>query len=185
MFFFGKRKNNQTININSNRQDKSSCFGNPVDIEVEAQKIYSPTAGKIVPLQQVNDKVFKENIVGKGVGILPEIPQIFSPVNGIVKYITSTNHALIISSDDGMDVLVHVGLDTVNLKGKYFKMIALKDDRVKVGDLLLEFNLKKIRDLDFDTVIPVVVTNPKDFSRIKATSDVEVGVSDSLIEVFK
>ncbi|GEM_PF-183083 len=151
---------------------------------LKAQKIYSPTAGKIIPLQQVSDEVFKNDIVGKGIGILPDLSAIYSPVNGVVKYIPKTKHAVLILSNDGMHVLIHIGLDTVNLKGQFFKSIIKVNDKVKVGEVLIQFNLKAIEDLGFSTVIPVVVTNSDEYSRIEVTNKEIIGISDCLMNVF-
>ena len=153
--------------------------------ENKVHVIFSPTTGKVIPLNQVKDEVFMKEMVGKGVGIYPEIPSIFSPVDGIVKYVPKTKHAIIISSDDGLDVLVHIGVDTVKLKGKYFETMVHQDTRVKVGEPLLHFNMKAISNLGFDLVIPVVITNSNDFSQIIPVSKKTVMVGDRLIDVLK
>jgi PTS system beta-glucosides-specific IIC component len=185
MNFFSRRiseRQKEQISIQQNDPPRADGV---IKSDNSSLKIFSPTAGKIIPLNQVDDEVFKKDIVGKGIGIIPEIPAIYSPVDGVLKYIPTTNHAVIVASDDGLHVLVHVGLDTVNLKGQFFKMIAQKEERVKVGDLLLEFDMQALQKMGYNTVVPVVVTNTNDFSRIEVTHKEKIEVSDCLISVFK
>jgi PTS system beta-glucosides-specific IIC component len=92
---------------------------------------------------------------------------------------------MIVSSNDGMDVLIHIGMDTVNLNGKYFETLVKQNAQVKVGDPLLHFNRKAISNLGFDLVIPVVITNTNDFSQIIPTRKETVIVEDHLIDVLK
>ncbi len=184
MNFLGRKTTKSRIEQISVQDEQSEKLETPVGSEVKAQNIYSPTAGQIIPLQQVSDEVFKNEVIGKGIGILPELPAIYSPVNGIVKYIPKTKHAVLIQSEDGVQVLVHIGLDTVNLKGQFFKLFVQKNDKVKVGELLLQFNLKAIKDLGYSIVTPVVITNSSEYSRIEVTRKERISVSDCLISVF-
>jgi PTS system beta-glucosides-specific IIC component len=163
----------------------ADSFEQPVKSDKEAHVVFSPTTGRIIPLQQVKDEVFMKEMVGKGVAIFPEISSIFSPVNGIVKYIPTTKHAMIVSSNDGIDVLIHIGVDTINLNGKYFETLVKQDAQVKVGDPLLHFDRKAILNLGFDLVIPVVITNTNDFSQVIPTRKETVIVEDRLIDVLK
>lgn len=185
MDFPGSEITERRIEQNSVQDEQYKKLEIPVGSGVRAQEIFSPTAGKIIPLQQVSDEVFKNDIVGKGIGILPELPAIYSPVNGIVKYIPKTKHAVLILSEDGAQVLIHIGLETVNLKGQFFNSFVQTNDKVKVGEMLLRFDLKAIEGLGYSTVIPVVITNSSEYSRVEATSKERISVSDCLINVFK
>lgn len=185
MWFLNKsnQKHRSVLDFTHNEnQDKSETSS---DSSRMVYKVYSPTAGQVVPLQQVNDEIFMKGMLGKGIGILPEIPIIYSPVSGTVKYIPETKHALMISADDGVDVLIHVGIDTVNLKGQFFKMITHINDHIAVGDLLLHFDIKEISDLGYNLVIPVVITNSNDYSRVEPTNAERVNATECLIDVFK
>jgi len=165
--------------------EKSDDYKVSCGTEKGIYQVYSPTAGKIIPLEQVDDEVFSKDIMGKGIGIQPRIPVIYSPVKGVIKYIAQTNHALIIASNFGVEILIHIGLDTVELKGKFFQMNVHKDDRVNVGDILLNFNLKAIKKAGYDIVTPVIITNSNNYSRIESVNVESVNVSDSLMKVFK
>ena len=169
MKFFGKKKTQHKIEKRTNHV----CT------------VYSPTNGRIVPLNKIDDEVFKQEIMGKGVGIIPEIFTIYSPVKGTVKYIPVTKHAIIVSSEDGLEVLIHIGIDTVKLKGQHFKLLVDVDENVKVGDPLLSFNKNEILKLGFDLVIPVIITNSDDFSQVILTNKDKVVVEDHLIDVHK
>ena len=185
MNFLGRKiteHRNRQIPIQDEQPENTEIH---VGSELNSLKIYSPAAGTIIPLQQVSDEVFKNEIVGKGIGILPELPAIYSPVNGIVKYIPKTKHAVLVLSEDGMQVLIHIGIDTVNLKGQFFKSIVQMNDKVQVGDKLIQFNLKEIKGLGYSTVIPVVITNSSEYYRVEVTRKERIGVSDCLIDVFK
>ena len=173
------------MNFLGNENDKQKTEQASVESGVDAQIVYSPTAGKIIPLNQVDDDVFKDEIVGKGIGVQPELPVVYSPVNGIVKYIPKTKHAVLVLSDDGVEVLIHIGIDTVNLKGQFFESIVQVNDKVQVGDELVKFDLKEIEKLGYSTVIPVVITNTGDYSRVEVTSKESIGVSEILIKVIK
>lgn len=184
MDFFKKniKLNKYPISIHSEKSDDHDSYPGT---EKEVIQIFSPTAGKIIPLEQVEDEVFSKGIMGKGIGILPMIPMIYSPISGVIKYIAQTNHALIISANSGLEILIHVGLDTVELKGKFFQMYIHKDDHVNVGDPLLKFNLKAIEKSGYSIVVPVIITNSTDYSRIELVNSDSVNISESLIKVFK
>jgi len=157
----------------------------PIEDSQDGLVVFSPTNGRVVPLNQVEDEVFRKEMVGKGIGIFPEIPLIFSPVNGIIKYIPETKHAIIVVSDDGIEVLVHIGIDTVELKGQFFDLMVEVNSKVKVGDPLLRFDKKAISARGFNLVIPVIITNANDFSQVVPIDKERVVVEERLIEVFK
>lgn len=185
MNLLGRRKTDHIVSKIHNHSEVLNKLEEPIDSKNKVHIVFSPTTGKIIPLKEVDDAVFMQEMVGKGVGIFPEIPSIFSPVQGIVKYIPKTKHAIIIASDDGLEVLIHIGLDTVELNGQYFNMMVHKDQKVKVGDLLLHFNMQAISKLGYNLTIPVVITNSNDFSRIIPTKKKSVLVEDRLIDIFE
>jgi PTS system beta-glucosides-specific IIC component len=130
--------------------------------------IMSPLKGIAVPLSQVDDPTFAQEILGKGIAIEPEDGRVLSPVNGTIRTIFETGHAVGLESDDGAEVLIHVGLDTVNLKGKYFSVKMKDGDKVKVGDCILEFDLEAIRKEGYDVVTPVIISNYGNFQSVEA-----------------
>ena len=146
--------------------------------------IASPAEGKAVPLSEVNDATFAQEILGKGGAIIPANGKICSPVNGTVETIFDTLHAIALKTDEGAEILIHIGLDTVKLNGKHFKAHVKSGDKVTVGTLLVEVDIDKVKEEGYDIVTPVIVTNTFDFGDVLAvTGDVKVG--DTFIKAIK
>lgn len=127
--------------------------------------VYSPLKGEIKFLKEVNDPTFSEEILGKGLAILPEEGKLYAPFDGEVTSLFDTKHAIGLSCAGGAELLIHIGLETVGLGGRYFEAKAAVGDKVKKGDLLIEFDLEEIRK-EYDIITPVVITNAEDFTEI-------------------
>jgi PTS system beta-glucosides-specific IIC component len=136
------------------------------DAAMKTLEIGSPCTGEITKIQEVPDAVFSQEIMGKGMAVKPSDGHIYAPISGTVSALFPTGHAVGITSSDGVEVLVHIGIDTVDLKGEGFKLHVKQNDQVKKGDLLVEADLKKISEKGYSTIIPVVVTNSKDVSDV-------------------
>ena len=121
--------------------------------------ILSPCCGQVIKLTDVPDPVFSEKILGDGVCIIPENGEFFSPVDGKIVQVFETKHAYSITSDDGIDVLVHIGLNTVELKGQGFSSNVKDGDIVKKGDKIADVNLEYIADMGYQLYTPVIITN--------------------------
>ena len=121
--------------------------------------ISAPMTGDIIEITQVEDEVFSEKMVGDGVAIEPREGIVVSPVQGRIVQIFPTNHAIGIETEEGLEVLIHIGLDTVELKGEGFKSYVKVGDRVEVGDKLLEVDLDYIRKSGRSTISPIIITN--------------------------
>lgn len=128
--------------------------------DIEQVLFSSPMQGKMLPLDEVPDAVFAGKIVGDGVAFLPERGELVSPVAGRVAHLYPTLHALGIVTKEGLEVLLHVGIDTVNLQGKWFTAYVKEGDEVTPGQLLIKFNLQKVKELAKSPITPMVVTNP-------------------------
>jgi PTS system, glucose subfamily, IIA component len=147
--------------------------------------IASPLTGEVKPLAEVNDPTFSAGILGQGVAIVPSEGKLYAPVNGVISSIFETKHAVGITTDDGVELMMHIGLETVSLGGKYFSAKIKDGDRVSVGDLMIEFDLNAIKK-DFDTITPVLVINGNNYAAItlvKTSGAVMAG--EKLIEVHK
>lgn len=147
--------------------------------------VYAPVTGKAVPLKEVNDPTFAEEILGKGVAIIPEEGLAVSPINGTVVNIFDTLHAIGLKSDDGVEVLIHIGLDTVKLGGKHFKAIAKSGDRVEIGAPLVEFDIDKIKEEGYDVITPVIISNSFEYGTVLSIDGRDIVVGDELIKVIK
>ncbi|MGM9540863.1 glucose PTS transporter subunit IIA, partial [Anaerovibrio sp.] len=129
-------------------------------------RLDSPLQGELIALQEVNDPVFSGGIMGRGGAVKNPAGRVTAPFDGEVTSVFDTKHAIGLLSEDGVELLIHVGLDTVNLQGKYFTAHVQAGDKVKKGDLLLEFDEGGIRGEGYDTTTPVVVTNADAFGKI-------------------
>ena len=129
--------------------------------------------GEVVELNKVNDAVFLTGVMGNGFAIVPTEGKVFAPFAGKVTMVFETKHAIGLRSDNGVEVLVHIGLDTVNLKGEHFNVHIKEGDTIEAGQLLVEFDLEKLKELGYDTIIPFIVTNGAEFAQVtpKLSSD--------------
>lgn len=129
--------------------------------------------GEVVELNKVNDAVFSTGVMGNGFAIVPTEGKVFAPFAGKVTMVFETKHAIGLRSDNGVEALVHIGLDTVNLKGEHFNVRIKEGDTIEAGQLLVEFDLEKLKELGYDTIIPFIVTNGAEFAQVtpKLSSD--------------
>ena len=134
---------------------------------VSKDEVYAPCDGTVKPLSEVNDDVFSQEIMGKGIAIEPSTGNLYAPCDGTITVYFPTGHAIGLKSKNGTEILMHVGIDTVNLQGKYFSPQIKVNDEVKKGQLLLTFDLDKIKEAGYDTTTPVIITNSKDFNSIQ------------------
>lgn len=150
------------------------------------KNVSAPMKGKTVELEHVPDKTFADKVLGEGIAIVPEEGKVFAPVSGEVTCVTDTKHAVALTSDDGLEILIHVGLETVELQGKYFTAHVENGTRVKEGDLLLEFDLDAVEKAGYKTVTPVIITNSSDFVSVLSMlkEDEHVINGDQLLKVL-
>jgi PTS system beta-glucosides-specific IIC component len=145
--------------------------------------IFSPAAGKLIPMSQVNDPTFSEEILGKGFAIYPSEGKVVSPVSGIIEQVFRTCHAISLVSDDGADILIHVGLNTIELKGKFFKPHCNEGDVVLPGDLILEFDIKNISGAGYDITSPIVICNSNEFEGFTEQIERNVSIGDEILSL--
>ncbi|WP_081415203.1 beta-glucoside-specific PTS transporter subunit IIABC, partial [Ectobacillus panaciterrae] len=126
---------------------------------IKQEAIVSPLTGAIKPLADVNDPVFASESMGKGIAIEPTVGKAVSPVNGIVTTVFPTGHAIGITSDQGAEILIHIGINTVQLGGKYYSPVVKQGDRVNQGDLLVNFDIEKIKETGYPITTPIIITN--------------------------
>ncbi len=147
--------------------DDQKTDDNNQSVQLEsAGKIYSPLKGRVIPLEEIGDGIFSSGVVGQGCGIEPETGEVYAPFDGEIILVADTKHAIGIKSDDGIEVMVHVGLDTVELKGQGYEVLAKAGERVTCGQLLMRFDKEEIA-LKYPTVTAVLVTNSGEFKSIE------------------
>lgn len=145
--------------------------------------IGSPAKGRAVALSEVNDPTFAEEMLGKGAAVIPEDGKICAPADGEIGMVFDTLHAVSMTTDFGAEILIHIGLDTVKMKGEGFTGHVKAGDHVKKGDFLLEVDLEKVKAAGYDTITPVIVCNTPDYSSVENVGKGAVNAGDDLIIV--
>ena len=147
--------------------------------------IGAPLKGEAIESAAVNDPTFAEEMLGKGMAIKPAEGKVYAPFDGTVAMVFDTKHAVSLVSDKGTEVLIHVGLDTVMLKGEHYTAHVESGASVKKGDLLLEFDMEAIAAAGYDTVTPVVICNADDYKDVIRTTGKQVEPGDVIMELDK
>lgn len=143
----------------------------------------SPVKGKAVSISEVNDPTFAEEILGKGVAVIPEDGKIYAPAAGELAMVFDTLHAFSMTTKEGAELLVHVGLETVGLKGKGFTAHKKAGDKVEKGDLILTADFDVIKEAGLDTIIPVVVCNTDEYKEVEPLAGKEVNAGDDILKI--
>ncbi len=149
----------------------------------KAAAVSAPVSGICIPLSEVNDAVFSQKILGDGAAIIPSEGKVYAPVNGTVSTVFDTKHAIGLLSEDGVELLIHIGIDTVNLEGKYFTAHVESGQKIRKGDLLVSFDQEMIQKVGYDTVTPVLITNTAEFHSIHTDASGNVKAGDVLLTV--
>lgn len=144
--------------------------------------VKSPLEGQVIPLAQVPDETFASGALGSGGAVIPVNGKVTAPFDGQVAMVFDTRHAIGLTGDNGVELLIHVGLNTVELEGKYYTVHVKDGDRIKTGDLLLEFDIEKIKEEGYQVTTPVIVTNSQDFKEITLSGEGMVTCTDNLLE---
>ena len=169
----------QTLSKGYNEEGKSI----PKKKTPSPETLLSPLRGTLLPLSEVDDEAFSSGALGKGVAISPSEGKLYSPCDGVVESLPSSGHAVSIVSSGGCELLLHVGVDTVKLNGRFFRAHVKDGDQVKQGDLLLSFDIDGIKGAGFSVVTPVIICNTDDYSAITQTAEGEVTVGKEIINL--
>lgn len=170
---------------------------NPADTDTEKSKVpapsitnervvlSSPLAGRVVPLNEVKDQVFSSGAMGKGIAIDPANGTLVAPADGTITTLFPTGHAIGLTTTDGVEILMHIGMDTVELEGKGFEIFVKQEDQVKKGDLLVKFNLSLIKEAGYSTVTPIVVTNTPNYLDVLDMNQEDVLQGEDFLAIVK
>ncbi|MCD7892788.1 MAG: beta-glucoside-specific PTS transporter subunit IIABC [Erysipelotrichaceae bacterium] len=145
--------------------------------------IYTPIQGNVIPLDQVSDKAFSQGAMGEGIAIVPSEGKIVAPFDGELLVLFPTKHALGLKSTSGVEILIHVGFDTVNLQGKYFNALVSQGDKVKKGQTLIEFDIEKIQEAGYSIETPVVVTSMSQYDTLQLTEKKNIEFNEILMNL--
>ena len=147
--------------------------------------LYSALEGTAIPLSQVNDVTFASEVLGKGIAVIPAKGEVVAPCDATVETVFDTKHAVGLSTENGMELLIHVGLNTVELGGKHYTVHVKEGDPVKKGQLLISFDMDKIKEAGYDVITPLIVTNTDDYRDVKALHEGAVTPADKVLEIVK
>ncbi|MFJ5401335.1 beta-glucoside-specific PTS transporter subunit IIABC [Pectobacterium sp. CHL-2024] len=172
-----------TTNGPSTSETETAKKSQAAESHTEQQAIMSPLSGKLVALSDINDDVFSQGLLGQGVAIIPDKGEVVAPVSGEIITFLESKHAVGIRTDNGLELLIHVGLDTVNLNGKHFTGHIKPGDRVSAGDRLISFDLHEITRLGYDPITPVVIINSDDYASVVCTAPQPIAPLDTIIKV--
>ncbi len=142
---------------------KMGLFGNLFGAKGKIE-IGAPVKGELIPISQVSDSTFAEEMLGKGVAVIPQEGKFYAPANGTLESLFPTGHAYSVSTEDGAEILVHIGFETVKLKGEHFTIHAEQGQKVKKGDLLVEVDLEAVKAAGYDVTTPMIILNSDSFS---------------------
>jgi len=170
------------------KDEEPKASNAPKAVEVKETKaaepvLYAPVKGKIVAREDIPDETFASGVLGDGVGIEPELGEVVAPFDGEISSVTDTRHAVGISGPAGMEVLIHVGVDTVKMKGEGFTLLVGEGDKVSAGQKLIQFDMAKIKAAGFDTTVAVLLTNSDDYKSFRVVKTGKTEQMEKLMEV--
>lgn len=155
-----------------------------VKAENKAETLVNPIKGNVIDIKDIPDEAFASGALGKGVGIEPAEGKVYAPCDGRVSMVFNTKHAMGLESEGGAEVMIHVGINTVNLNGRYFDIKVHEGDQIKKGQLLMEFDLEAIRKEGYPVVTPILVTNADSYTLVQGQPCNEAAVGKTIIEVM-
>lgn len=180
---FGKKSVDAEYNEKQSKKAEERAALN-VTPQVATTSLVSPEDGVAMPLSEVKDDVFSSGAMGKGIAIEPSTGILHAPADGKIIMTFKTGHAIGMKTNDGAEVLMHIGMDTVNLQGKGFKTLVKKDQAVKAGDELVKFDIDAIKKAGYSVTTPIVITNSKDYEDIKQIATGEVKASQKVLSLI-
>ncbi|MCL2151487.1 MAG: PTS glucose transporter subunit IIA [Oscillospiraceae bacterium] len=146
--------------------------------------IASPLDGDVTPVSQLSDPVFSDDVLGRGIAIKPSSGDVLAPAGATISLMFNTGHAVSLITDDGVELLIHIGIDTVKLKGRHFKIHKNNNDQVKAGDILIEFDIASIIGEGYDISTPVVICNPDEYKKISFAPQGPIKAGEPLITLM-
>ena len=149
--------------------------------EKEREQLAAPVTGRAIPMAEVKDPTFSQEILGKGAAIIPSEGRVVAPADGQVTMVFDTKHAVSMLTEGGAEVIIHIGLDTVQLKGLHYTAHVAAGDKVKKGQLLLEFDIEKIKEAGYDVTTPVIICNTPQFPKLECLSGMDVKAGETTV----
>lgn len=159
----------------------------PAEMQAVPQEevFFGYAQGQLIPMEEVRDETFANKVLGDGVAVIPDTGKVYAPADGTVMSIFDTKHAVCFASSCGTEILIHIGVDTVSLQGKYFQAHVKDGDAVKKGQLLISFDKEKIEKAGFDTVIPMIFTDLEDGRRLEPSAPGKISTDAAAAVIYK
>ena len=173
----------KTVKTVSEQETQAAEQKEETQNDAKSQILYSPLEGTAIPLSEVKDETFASEVLGKGMGVIPTKGEVKAPCDATVSMVFDTKHAIGLATDDGLELLIHIGLNTVELEGKYYTVHVSDGDEVKKGQTLITFDMDKIKEAGYDTTTPVIVTNSDDFAEIELLRTGKIDNDSKVLEV--
>lgn len=151
-------------------KDEEVAEAKAPELASRGAQVVSPLEGKLIDLSEVNDEAFAGGVLGDGMAVIPAKGELYAPADATIDTVFDSKHAISMLCDNGAELLLHVGLDTVKLEGRYFEPAVKAGDKVKAGDLLMKFDIKAIQKAGYDVVTPIIITNSDEYEMKKATA---------------
>lgn len=155
----------------------------PAAVVARSEALFAPLGGNMVPLHQLSDPVFADEVFGKGIAIVPQRGELRSPIAGVVSAVFATNHAITLQRDTGAEVLIHIGIDTVKLNGRHFTHHVEDGQPVAVGDPLISFDLDALLAENIDPSVIVIVTNTENYSDISLVKQENISEREPFLQL--
>lgn len=187
----GNEKVNAKENVYDSVQDSRQILFSAKAVNEEQKSMYkqmdigSPVKGKVLKLESIKDDAFASGVLGKGAAVLPEEGNVFAPANGVVSTLFPTLHALGMETEEGVEILIHIGLDTVQLNGEGFEAMVKEGDRVQKGQLLIKFDKDFIEEKGFCLETPVIVTNSDDYLGVIEVAGNQINPGENLLKILR
>jgi PTS system sucrose-specific IIC component len=181
-WFVWKEETEEEQGTEPKKQETGSTTPAPV-LSADGNILYAPIKGNVISRENIPDETFASGVLGDGVGIEPEIGEVVAPFDGEISTVTDTKHAVGISGPKDMEVLIHVGIDTVNMNGDGFELLVKAGDKVKAGQKLLTFDISKIKAAGYSTTTAVLLTNSDDFPDLKVLKNGKTNCMEELLAV--
>ena len=187
----GNEKENAKENVYDSVQDSRQILVSAKAVNEEQKSMYkqmdigSPVKGKVLKLESIKDDAFASGVLGKGAAVLPEEGNVFAPANGVVSTLFPTLHALGMETEEGVEILIHIGLDTVQLNGEGFEAMVKEGDRVQKGQLLIKFDKDFIEEKGFCLETPVIVTNSDDYLGVIEVAGNQINPGENLLKILR
>lgn len=182
-WFFGYNSKMETGTEKVEQEENNTM--NKVDLNENNKvvEIASPLKGEVLPLNEVKDEAFASGILGNGIAINPKEGVLVSPVNGVVNALLPTLHAIGITTQEGVELLIHIGMDTVKLKGEGFKAFVKQGDEIKIGQKLIEFDIDLLKSKGYCLDVPIVITNMMNYTEVVCTKETNINIGENLLSI--